>query len=98
LIIPNGAGDWLGWRCSMAVSSAIAIRWRIWLPLMVSLSHEGRVALSLATFSDHVHLPFVMTLYISDAGEIGSENNHFADIGGAIYGRFPYPVFGSYLL
>jgi len=77
-----------GGRCHGGVS-AICIRWRNLCQLMVSLSHEGESAFFHCTLATMSHLPLFMTLYISDAGEMVSQKQPFADIGGGYLWAIP---------
>ena len=95
IMIINGAGDgW--WAVAMAVSSAIALG-GVFGAINGLVITRGKVASFIATLAT-MSIFRSMTLYISDAGEMVSENNHFADIGGGYLWAIPYPVWIFLLL
>jgi ribose transport system permease protein len=95
IMIINGVGDgW--WAVAMAVSSAIALG-GVFGAINGLVITRGKVASFIATLAT-MSIFRSMTLYISDAGEVVSENQHFSDIGGGYLWAIPYPVWIFLLL
>jgi len=89
ILIVNWLGDgW--WSVFMAVSSAVALG-ALFGAVNGAIITRGRVASFIATLAT-MSIFRSMTLYISDAGEVVSSNDNYAEIGGGYFMAIPFPV------
>jgi len=95
IMIINGVGDgW--WAVAMAMSCAVVLG-ATFGAINGLIITRGKVASFIATLAT-MSIFRSMTLYISDAGEMVSDNQQFSEVGGGYFWGIPFPVWIFLLL
>lgn len=95
IMLINWLGD--GWMpVAIAMVAAVGMG-ALFGGLNGVLITRGKIAAFIATLAT-MSIFRSLTLYISDAGEVVSENSHYPDVGGGYFLAIPYPVWAFLIL